>query len=77
MNLMPDPLHPAVDHFPIVLILLGAVVDCAQDGAEARWAVENGSYEAVVLDIMMPQVDGVSLDSARQFHRQRGARHPA
>lgn len=25
MNLMPDPLHPAVDHFPIVLILLGAV----------------------------------------------------
>jgi hypothetical protein len=25
MNLMPDPLRPAVDHFPIVLILLGAV----------------------------------------------------
>ncbi len=25
MNLMPDPLHPAVVHFPIVLILLGAV----------------------------------------------------
>jgi uncharacterized membrane protein len=24
MNLMPDPLHPAVVHFPIVLILLGA-----------------------------------------------------
>jgi DNA-binding response OmpR family regulator len=39
----------------------GHVVDCAQDGAEAGWAVENGSYEALVLDIMMPQVDGVSL----------------
>lgn len=39
----------------------GHVVDCAQDGAEARWAAENGSYEALVLDIMMPQVDGVSL----------------
>jgi uncharacterized membrane protein len=25
MNLIPDPLHPAVVHFPIVLILLGAV----------------------------------------------------
>jgi two-component system copper resistance phosphate regulon response regulator CusR len=37
------------------------VVDCAQDGAEARWAVENGAYEALVLDIMMPQIDGVSL----------------
>lgn len=39
----------------------GHVVDCAQDGSEARWAVENGSYEALVFDIMMPQVDGVTL----------------
>ena len=39
----------------------GHVVDCAQDGAEARWAVENGSYDGLVLDIMMPQVDGVTL----------------
>lgn len=28
----------------------GHVVDCAQDGAEARWAVQNGSYAALVLD---------------------------
>jgi DNA-binding response OmpR family regulator len=39
----------------------GHVVDCAQDGAEARWAVENGAYDALVLDIMMPQIDVVSL----------------
>ena len=26
MNLVPNPLHPAVVHFPIVLLLLGAVV---------------------------------------------------
>jgi DNA-binding response OmpR family regulator len=39
----------------------GHVVDCAQDGAEARWTAENGAYDALVLDIMMPQVDGVSL----------------
>lgn len=26
MNLLPNPLHPAVVHFPIVLLLLGAVV---------------------------------------------------
>ena len=32
----------------------GHTVDCAQDGAEARWAVENGTFDALVLDIMMP-----------------------
>ena len=39
----------------------GHTVDCAQDGAEARWAVENGTFDLLVLDIMMPQLDGVTL----------------
>jgi DNA-binding response OmpR family regulator len=39
----------------------GHTVDCAHDGAEARWAVENGAYDVLVLDIMMPQLDGVTL----------------
>lgn len=29
MNLLPNPLHPAVVHFPIVLLLLGAVLTLA------------------------------------------------
>lgn len=48
-------------HLAAGLRAAGHVVDCAQDGAEARWAVENGSYDGLVLDIMMPQVDGVTL----------------
>jgi uncharacterized membrane protein len=28
MNLVPDPMHPAVVHFPIVLVLLGAIIAC-------------------------------------------------
>jgi uncharacterized membrane protein len=29
MPVMPDPLHPAIIHFPVVLILLGTFVACA------------------------------------------------
>src|SRR5579859_1041770 len=50
-----------VRHLAAGLRAAGHVVDCAQDGAEARWAAENAPYDALVLDIMMPQVDGVSL----------------
>lgn len=39
----------------------GHAVDCVHDGAEARWAVENGVYDVLVLDIMMPELDGVTL----------------
>ena len=39
----------------------GHTVDCAHDGAEARWAAENGMHDVLVLDIMMPQLDGVTL----------------
>jgi uncharacterized membrane protein len=42
MNLLPDPLHPAVVHFPIVLVLLGAAVTIAAlvrpRGQWPRWA---------------------------------------
>jgi DNA-binding response OmpR family regulator len=47
----------------------GHTVDCAHDGAEARWAVENGAHDVLVLDIMMPQLDGVTLVRAL---RRRG-----
>ena len=35
-------------------------VDEAEDGAQALDYLENGSYDAVVLDVMMPQVDGLT-----------------
>jgi two-component system copper resistance phosphate regulon response regulator CusR len=50
-----------LSHLAAGLRSAGHVVDCAQDGAEARWAVENTAYEILVLDIMMPQLDGISL----------------
>ena len=52
----------------------GHVVECANDGAEARWAAENGTFDAMVLDIMMPQLDGVTL---LRGLRRRGIVTPA
>jgi DNA-binding response OmpR family regulator len=61
-------------HLAAGLRQAGHVVDTAQDGAEARWAAENNSYEALVLDIMMPQMDGVTLV---RMLRRRGVSTPA
>ena len=36
-------------------------VDVAQDGLEALDFLENAAYDAVVLDVMMPQMDGLSV----------------
>ena len=36
-------------------------VDVARDGREALDFLENASYDAVVLDVMMPQLDGLTV----------------
>lgn len=39
----------------------GYVVDCAADGEEGLWLAESNEYDAVILDIMLPKLDGLSL----------------
>lgn len=39
----------------------GYVVDVAVDGAEGLWMAESAAYDAIVLDIMLPKLDGLSL----------------
>lgn len=36
-------------------------VDCAYNGEEALSFLENGEYDAAILDIMMPKLDGVEV----------------
>jgi DNA-binding response OmpR family regulator len=52
----------------------GHTVNCAHDGAEARWIAENGTHDVLVLDIMMPELDGVTL---LRGLRRRGVAVPA
>jgi CheY-like chemotaxis protein len=39
----------------------GLIADTAADGAEAIGKLESGTYSVVVLDLMMPNVDGYAL----------------
>src|SRR4051812_44281183 len=38
----------------------GFTVDCAVDGAQALAMARSGGYELIVLDLVMPGVDGIA-----------------
>ena len=57
------------EHISIGLREAGYAVDAAADGAEALWLAENNPYDALVLDVMMPEHDGVMV--LRQLRRDR------
>ncbi len=47
----------------------GYVVDVSGDGEDGLWRAETTDYDAVVLDIQLPKLDGLSL---LQKLRQKG-----
>jgi signal transduction histidine kinase/ActR/RegA family two-component response regulator len=57
--------HPANRELgQAVLQLLGCSVDLASDGYEAIQAVTTGRYDAILMDVHMPGMDGLSATSA-------------
>lgn len=51
----------------------GFAVDVAADGEEALWQAESAAYDAIVLDLMIPTIDGWEV--VRRL-RTRGDRSP-
>lgn len=47
----------------------GYVVDFASDGEDGLHKAETGDYDAMVLDVMLPRLDGVSLLERLRRHR--------
>ncbi|MDI3311663.1 MAG: response regulator transcription factor [Thermoanaerobacterium sp.] len=43
------------------LIQEGYYVDCAYDGEEGLEKIKNGNYDLVILDLMLPKIDGLTL----------------
>lgn len=48
-------------HVRQALAAEGYAVDAADDGEEALWLASTNLYDAIVLDVMMPQRDGYSV----------------
>lgn len=51
----------------------GYVVDVAGDGEEGLWLAEANNYDVVVLDIMLPKRDGLSL--LAEYRKKGGTAH--
>src|SRR5215469_14976700 len=47
----------------------GYIVDAALDGEEGQGLAESGTYDAIILDILLPRRDGI--DVCRALRRQR------
>ncbi len=53
---------PSMRHLVVVALRrAGYEVDAASDGAEALAAARRGHYDAVLTDINMPNMDGITL----------------
>lgn len=55
-----DPLRKAVGQ---ALREVGYAVDASADGEEGLWYARSNDYDAIVLDIMLPGVDGLTIVS--------------
>ena len=47
----------------------GYFVECAEDGAKAVEMIEQGTYDLILLDIMLPEIDGYMVfQYIREYH---------
>lgn len=54
------------------LLLAGALVESASGGAEAIGLIETAKYDAVLLDLTMPGVDGLTVGRAIRASGKNG-----
>lgn len=59
--LIVDDEKPILNLIRISLSNVGYLCDTAEDGSEALEKIDNGKYDLILLDIMLPEIDGFEL----------------
>ncbi len=59
--LIVDDEKPILNLIRISLSNAGYLCDTAEDGSEALEKIDNGKYDLILLDIMLPEIDGFEL----------------
>lgn len=59
--LIVDDEHPIHNLIRISLSNVGYFCDTAEDGNEALEKIDNGTYDLILLDVMLPQIDGFEI----------------
>jgi two-component system, OmpR family, copper resistance phosphate regulon response regulator CusR len=59
--LLAEDERKVAEHFRLGLTAEGYAVDVAADGDEAIWLAEENDYDVLLLDIMMPHKDGITV----------------
>ncbi|MGC1329229.1 response regulator transcription factor [Pseudomonas sp.] len=63
-----------LDNITRYLSRRGYIVDCAENGAQGLDMARGGDFDLIVLDLMLPRLDGYSL--CRQLREEGGRRIP-
>jgi DNA-binding response OmpR family regulator len=66
--LLAEDQAPVVQHMSAGLRAEGYAVDVARDGSEALWLAQHHPYDMMLIDVMMPGRDGVSV--VRELRRR-------
>lgn len=59
--LIVDDEKPILNLIRISLVHAGYLCDTAEDGAQALEKIDKGTYDLILLDIMLPEIDGFEL----------------